>query len=312
MTDRRARHDEVRRVLDAGRPGDVSAKRIRALSGGMRRRVALAQALLGDPDLLVLDEPTAGLDPEQRLRFRELISRVGEGRTVVLSTHQTEDVTALCPQVVVIDHGRIRSTAPPASWPRRPRGRVWTAPSGRRRAARVAHGGRHLRNVGDPARAPTLPPTLEDAYLLLVGDRGAGGCGMTDLLVSGPGRQAAAVPPPTVGGPWAVVPDLALRHAIRMVRHPVLLLGVLWYVLVAGPHLPKTPYDQYSIVTGMVAFVLGPLAFFAANLVASAGRRSGADEWTPSLPLPAQHRTCALLLPALRRRRWQLCSTSWW
>lgn len=123
---------------------------------------------------------------------------------------------------------------------------------------------------------------------------------MTDVLVSGPGRQAAAVPPPSVGGPWAVVPDLALRHAIRMVRHPVLLLGVLWYVLVAGvPHLPKTPYDQYSTVTGMVAFAIGPLAYFAANLVASAGRRSGADEWTPSLPLPALHRTCALLLACL-------------
>ncbi len=105
LTDRRARHDEVRRVLAAVDLQDVANRRIRALSGGMRRRVGLAQALLGDPDLLVLDEPTAGLDPEQRLRFRELVSAVAEHRTVIVSTHQTEDVAALCARVVVLHGG---------------------------------------------------------------------------------------------------------------------------------------------------------------------------------------------------------------
>src|SRR4030095_2154333 len=83
---RRARHAEVRRVLELVELGAVRGKQIKALSGGMRRRVALAQALLGDPDLLVLDEPTAGLDPEQRLRFRELVSRLREGRTALAGT----------------------------------------------------------------------------------------------------------------------------------------------------------------------------------------------------------------------------------
>ena len=114
ITDRRARHDEVRRVLDVVGLTSVMHKRIRQLSGGMRRRVAIAQALLGSPDLLVLDEPTAGLDPEQRLRFRELLSTAADGATVVLSTHQTEDVAALCQRVVVMHGGVVRYDGTPA------------------------------------------------------------------------------------------------------------------------------------------------------------------------------------------------------
>src|SRR5438093_5372875 len=105
MTSRRPRHREVEWAMGLAGLTGVARKKIRALSGGMRRRVALAQALLGDPDLLILDEPTAGLDPEQRLRFREMLSRIGEERTVLMSTHQTEDVAALCQRVVVLHRG---------------------------------------------------------------------------------------------------------------------------------------------------------------------------------------------------------------
>ena len=80
LTDRTARHDEVRRVLDVVGLSDVRHKKLRKLSGGMRRRVVIAQALLDRPELLVLDEPTVGLDPEQRLRFREMLSSVASGR----------------------------------------------------------------------------------------------------------------------------------------------------------------------------------------------------------------------------------------
>ncbi len=175
MTARRARHDEVRRVLALVGLEDVSGRKIKHLSGGMRRRVGLAQALLGDPDLVVLDEPTAGLDPEQRLRFRELVSGLGELRCVVLSTHQTEDVAALCQQVMVIDRGVARFDGTPRQLTAAARGQVWLAdrrdPSARV-SWRTAEG--RQRNIGDaPAGADLVEPTLEDAYLLLVGDRAA-------------------------------------------------------------------------------------------------------------------------------------------
>jgi ABC-2 type transport system ATP-binding protein len=173
MTDRQARHDEVRRVIDLVGLASVSGKRIRAVSGGMRRRVALAQALLGDPDLVILDEPTAGLDPELRLRFREIVSRIGDGRTVVLSTHQTEDVTAICQRVVVLHEGRSLFAGTPAALIEQAAGRVWldrTRGAGARLAWRNGDG--LMRNVGDaPAGVELAAPTLEDAYLLLVGDR---------------------------------------------------------------------------------------------------------------------------------------------
>ena len=176
LTDRRARHDEVRRVIDLVGLSEVSGRRIRALSGGMKRRVGVAQAILGDPDLVVLDEPTAGLDPEQRLRFRDLVSRIGDGRTVLLSTHQTEDVAALCPHVVVIDRGRTVFDGTPSDLTAMADGRVWLAaeraPTARL-AWRTPDG--EVRNIGDeaPAGARTVRPTLEDAYLLLVGEGAA-------------------------------------------------------------------------------------------------------------------------------------------
>jgi ABC-2 type transport system ATP-binding protein len=171
LTGSRARHEEVHRVIDSVDLTSVSGKRIRALSGGMRRRVALAAALLADPAILVLDEPTAGLDPEQRLRFRELISRAGEGRAVVLSTHQTEDVAALCRDVVVMNGGQVLFQGTPTQLAHHAMGQVWfTAERDpRARLAWRTGEGRH-RNLGDapPGVAP-VEPTLEDGYLLLLG-----------------------------------------------------------------------------------------------------------------------------------------------
>jgi ABC-2 type transport system ATP-binding protein len=171
MTERSARHAEVRRVLDAVGLGDRAHQRIRALSGGMRRRVGLAQALLGRPDLLVLDEPTAGLDPEQRLRFREVLAGLPADTTVLLSTHLTEDVAALCPRVVVLDAGRVLFQGETAALAALADGRVWDAEGPDPRAAvswRTAEG--RFRNVGDPpAGADLVRAGAEHGYLLLTG-----------------------------------------------------------------------------------------------------------------------------------------------
>ncbi len=173
-TERSSRHDEVRRVLGLVDLADIATKRVRALSGGQRRRVALAQALLGDPELLLLDEPTTGVDPQQRVSLRRVLSQAGERSTVLLSTHQTEDVAALCDRVVVLDQGRVRFDGAVHDLVATAAGRVWLtdAPDPAARASWRTGTGKH-RHVGDvaPPGAEPTDPTLEDAYLLLIGDR---------------------------------------------------------------------------------------------------------------------------------------------
>jgi ABC-2 type transport system ATP-binding protein len=121
----------------------------------------------------VLDEPTVGLDPEQRLRFRDLVSRAGEDRTVVLSTHQTEDVAALCEHVVVVDRGRTLFAGAVPELVRAADGHVWlddTRDPAALLAWRLGSGAFHHIGTAPPG-ATLVPPTLEDAYLLLLGDR---------------------------------------------------------------------------------------------------------------------------------------------
>ncbi|MEY2420497.1 MAG: type transport system ATP-binding protein [Acidimicrobiaceae bacterium] len=174
LTHRRARHDEVRRVLALVGLESVMHKRIRALSGGMRRRVAIAQALLGEPELLVLDEPTAGLDPEQRLRFREVLGEAAARATVVLSTHQTDDVAALCANVIVLHSGRVWYAGAPHGLAQLAAGHVWLSDR-RDPTAKLAWltGDGRVRHIGDPpSGAHLVEPAIEDGYLLLVGRDG--------------------------------------------------------------------------------------------------------------------------------------------
>ncbi|WP_231500212.1 ATP-binding cassette domain-containing protein [Saccharothrix sp. NRRL B-16314] len=105
--DRRGCADAAFRALAAVRLDDLADARVRTLSGGQRQRLGVAAALAHDPDLLVLDEPTVGLDPAQRMRLREVIADIGRTRTVLLSTHLIEDISHLCQRVGVLAEGRL-------------------------------------------------------------------------------------------------------------------------------------------------------------------------------------------------------------
>lgn len=115
----------VQEVLEEVEMLEFSKRRIGQLSGGMKRRVGIAQALLGNPPILVVDEPTAGLDPEERVRLRGLLSRyAGEGRTVLLSTHIVEDVYQLCEELAVLRKGRLFYAGTSAALLEQVKGRV--------------------------------------------------------------------------------------------------------------------------------------------------------------------------------------------
>jgi ABC-2 type transport system ATP-binding protein len=178
ITNSRTRHAEVARVLAAV---DLTAKaraRIRTLSGGMRRRLGLAQALLGMPELLILDEPVSGLDPEQRLRFRELLSQLPGDPMVLLATHQVEDVTAVCSSVVVLLAGQVRFCGSPTELAALADRRVWLAAE-RDAAAELSWraGDGRWRHIGTapPPEAEVVAPTAEDGYLVLTGAAGRDG-----------------------------------------------------------------------------------------------------------------------------------------
>lgn len=103
----KAMDDEVERVMEATNLTELRARRVGALSGGQRQRVGIAQALLGSPKFMIFDEPTAGLDPEERIKFRTLFSHSAEDKIVLLSTHIIEDIQAVCNRIIVINLGNI-------------------------------------------------------------------------------------------------------------------------------------------------------------------------------------------------------------
>jgi ABC-2 type transport system ATP-binding protein len=155
-------------------------RRLQGFSGGMRQRVGIAQALLGDPKLVIVDEPTVGLDPEERVRFRNLLSEIAQGRVVILSTHIVSDVEAVASRIALIRGGRLITEAAPEELLSRAVGRVFAAvvsSADLAAAQRTVHvsslvrraDGVHVRFVGDGAALPgarAVEPSLEDAYLL--------------------------------------------------------------------------------------------------------------------------------------------------
>src|SRR5277367_5425596 len=105
---------------------EVRKRKLGTFSGGMRQRFGIAQALIGSPKLIIVDEPTAGLDPEERLRFLNLLAEIGENVVVILSTHIVEDVADLCPRMAIIAGGRIVREGGPLDLIAELKGRIWT------------------------------------------------------------------------------------------------------------------------------------------------------------------------------------------
>ncbi|MEH1129707.1 ABC transporter ATP-binding protein [Micromonospora sp. CPCC 206061] len=177
IDDRAARRRRVGELLDVVALTADADRRLRGYSGGMRRRVGIAQALLADPRLLIVDEPTAGLDPEERIRFRTLLSQLAGQRTVLLSTHIVDDVAQTCRELAVLASGRLVFRGTVGDLTRQADGRVWTivtpgpAPvSGTVVSALPHDGGMRYRVVGPERPAPEADradPNLEDGYLAL-------------------------------------------------------------------------------------------------------------------------------------------------
>ncbi|MGA2430228.1 MAG: ABC transporter ATP-binding protein [Candidatus Acidiferrum sp.] len=158
---------------------DAAKRPLGGYSGGMRQRVGIAQALLNDPQLLIVDEPTAGLDPEERVRFRNLLSELSGERIVILSTHIVSDVEAVATSIAILAHGQLLAHGAPEALLASVSGKVWEVivPSADMNALRQKHlisstahrsDGVHARVVADVApgrEARQLEPSLEDAYL---------------------------------------------------------------------------------------------------------------------------------------------------
>src|SRR6185503_5856628 len=125
ITDPGERRDVVHTLLQQTNLWSVRGEKLGTFSGGMRQRFGVAVALLGNPKLIIVDEPTAGLDPAERVRFLNLLAEIGEGSVVVLSTHIVEDVEELCSRMAIIDGGEILLAAEPSRAIEELRGRIW-------------------------------------------------------------------------------------------------------------------------------------------------------------------------------------------
>ena len=167
---------------------DAAKRPLGGYSGGMRQRVGIAQALLNDPKLLIVDEPTAGLDPEERVRFRNLLSELSGERIVILSTHIVSDVEAVATEIAILAQGQLLAHGAPQELLAKVSGKIWevVVPEGDLPALRSKHllsstahrsDGVHARVVAESApsaSARALEPSLEDAYLsVLVTQRSA-------------------------------------------------------------------------------------------------------------------------------------------
>jgi ABC-2 type transport system ATP-binding protein len=179
------RKEEVSKVLEMVGLADQADRKIKGFSGGMKRRVGIAQALVNDPRLLIVDEPTSGLDPEERIRFRNLLVNLAVDRTVILSTHIVEDIGQTCRDLAVIAHGKVVFRGSPVELTQAATGHVWMLTS--TALEKPDHGltiismlhlaeGTQYRmvgeQIGDYPGAQPAQPGLEDGYVWLMKQAG--------------------------------------------------------------------------------------------------------------------------------------------
>ena len=171
--------ERIREMLEAVNLHAVANRAVGGFSGGMKQRLGIAQALINEPDLVIVDEPTAGLDPEERVRFRNVLSEIGQGKLVLLSTHVVSDIEAIANEIAILKGGALVAFGTPEELLRRTEGNVWEVVLSSReldaaRARLTISGavrksdGVHLRLVSSSrpfATATPAEPNLEDAYL---------------------------------------------------------------------------------------------------------------------------------------------------
>ena len=177
---------DIPEILAAVELDDVPRRKIGALSGGMKQRLALAQAVLGDPEILILDEPTAGLDPKQRIAIRNYISKIAFNKIVIIATHVVSDIEFIARDIIMLKKGIIVDNAPPHELIQKIEGKVWNVPclesdvqsmQDKFRVTNIARDDENgevlLRVLSDDPpsiHAKNAAPTLEDYYLYIFGD----------------------------------------------------------------------------------------------------------------------------------------------
>lgn len=177
---------QIPEILAAVELNDVPKRKIGALSGGMKQRLTLAQAVLGDPEILILDEPTAGLDPKQRIAIRNYISKIAFNKIVLIATHVVPDIEFIARDIIMLKKGVIVDNAPPHELTKKIEGKVWIVPCSESdvqlmqdkfRVTNIARdentGEVLLRVLSDEQptdRSKTVSPTLEDYYLYIFGE----------------------------------------------------------------------------------------------------------------------------------------------
>ena len=171
-------NEEINRCLDEVGMAEEKNTKCKKLSGGMVRRIGIAQALLGDPQLIVFDEPTVGLDPEERLRFKNIIKEIDSAdRTIILSTHILEDVEACCNKIIVIDNGTILKNSTPSEIAELAENKVYECPYSNIKLYKNSSIVKHFDKDSVPMcrfisneniDLNAVRPTIEDGYLCLI------------------------------------------------------------------------------------------------------------------------------------------------